>query len=128
MKQIIFLVAFLISAFTFAQNTGSIVGSVLDVEENNTPLTLAKVILKETGAEALSDENGNFKFENLKEGSYTLVSSFVGYETKALETMVVSNKTNTVTLQLGASTLSLDDLMLAFASEDKKETASVTNN
>ena len=65
--------------------------TVLDIEENNAPLMFAKVSIKETGAETLSDEKGNFKFENLAEGTYTLVSSFVGYETKAYETKITPN-------------------------------------
>ena len=70
MKQIIVTIAFFISAFTFAQNTGSISGSLLDIESNNEPLIMAKVSIKETDAEVMSDENGVFKFENLAEGTY----------------------------------------------------------
>ena len=129
MKQIIVTIAFLISAFTFAQNTGSISGSLLDIESNNEPLIMAKVLIVETGAEVMSDKNGVFKFENLAEGTYTLVSSFIGYETKQYETKVISNKATTIKLHLGASTISLDDLMLTLsASADKKEASSISNN
>jgi hypothetical protein len=102
---------------------------LLDIESNNAPLIMAKVSIKETGAEVMSDENGFFKFENLAKGTYTLVSSFIGYETRNHETTVIPNKATTIKLHLRASTISLDDLMLTLsASTDKKETSSITNN
>tara|TARA_R110000868_G_scaffold268561_1_gene527759 strand:+ start:4846 stop:5235 length:390 start_codon:yes stop_codon:yes gene_type:complete len=129
MKQIIVTIAFFISAFTFAQNTGSISGSLLDIESNNEPLIMAKVSIKETDAEVMSDENGVFKFENLAEGTYTLVSSFIGYETKNHEAKVISNKATTIKLHLSASTISLDDLMLTLtANADNNETSSISNH
>ena len=125
MKHIVFTLTFFISAFAFAQNTASLTGVILDLEENNSPLLLAKVLIKETGAQTLSDENGNFKFENLKEGVYTLVSSFVGYKTASVETKVITNKANAVKLGLSANSISLEDLVGAFASSDNKTTSSL---
>lgn len=118
MKRIAVLVILLVSTFTFAQNTGTINGTILDTESYNKPLAYAKVLIKETGDETLSDENGVFKFEKLKENTYTLVYSFVGYETKESEAKVISNKSTRVKLHLSANTLSLDDLMLTLASSD----------
>ena len=124
MRHIIFIAIFLIAAFSYAQQTGSIQGRLLDIESNNAPLVYAKVIIKENGAEVLTDEKGVFKFKSLKAGSYTLVSSFVGYETKVSEIKVIDGKSTSVTLHLKADSISLDDLMLTIASVDKKDTAS----
>lgn len=127
MKHIIYTALFFISALSFAQNTGSISGNLLDFESNNDPLMFAKVLIKETGAEVLSDEKGFFKFENLKDGEYTLVSSFVGYETKESKINVELNKTTTLKITLEPSTLSLVDLVFTIASVDTPQT-SITNN
>lgn len=127
MKHIIYTALFFISALSFAQNTGSISGNFLDFESNNDPLMFAKVLIKETGAEVLSDEKGFFKFENLKDGEYTLVSSFVGYETKESKINVELNKTTTLKITLEPSTLSLEDLVFTIASVDTPQT-SITNN
>ncbi|MCL6296219.1 carboxypeptidase-like regulatory domain-containing protein [Jejuia spongiicola] len=123
MRHIIFIATFFVTALSFAQQTGSIQGHLLDIESNNAPLIYAKVIIKETGAEVLSDEKGVFKFKNLKEGSYTLVSSFVGYETKESTVKVIDGKSINVKLHLKADSISLDDLMLTLASADKKDTS-----
>ncbi|GAA4949522.1 hypothetical protein GCM10023314_23580 [Algibacter agarivorans] len=127
MKYIILTAIFFVSAFTFAQNNGSISGNLLDIELNNAPLMFAKVSIKETGAEVLSDEHGAFKFQNLKDGTYTLTCSFTGYENKETEAKVISGKSTPIKLALTASTLSLDDLMMAMASADKKTTSASVN-
>ena len=127
MKHIFYTALFFISALSFAQNTGSISGNLLDFESNNDPLMFAKVLIKETGAEVLSDEKGLFKFENLKNGDYTLVSSFVGYDTKESKINVESNKITTLKITLEPSTLSLEDLVFTIASVDTPQT-SITNN
>lgn len=120
----LFALVFFISAFSFAQNSGSISGKLIDSEAANTPLMFAKIKIKETGKELLSNENGFFKFEGLKDGTYTLVCSFVGYETKKLKTKVTTNKNTQVELALKASTISLDELVLTLADSETKSTAS----
>jgi hypothetical protein len=127
MKHIVLIAAFLLSAFSFAQNTGAITGNLLDLESNNEPLLYGKITVKETGASVLSDENGFFKIENLKEGTYTLAYSFVGYETKEIQTEVSSSKSTNIKLHLAASSISLDDLVFALASNDEKASATSNN-
>lgn len=123
MRQILFITIFFITAYSFGQQIGSIEGSLLDMESNNKPLLYAKVSIKETGAEVSSNKKGQFKFSNLKAGHYTLVTSFVGYETKEYVTEVFEGKSTQVKLHLKADSISLDDLMLALATADKKDTS-----
>ncbi|MGB5420410.1 carboxypeptidase-like regulatory domain-containing protein [Algibacter sp.] len=126
MKKITYLAFFLISTFSFAQNGGSISGNLLDYESHNEPLMFAKVLIKETGAHVLSDEKGYFKFENLNNGEYTLICSFVGYQTKESKITVASD-TNHIKLVLEASTISIEDLVSTMASVDNSN-LSTTNN
>ncbi len=126
MKHIIYIAVFFISALSYAQDAGSISGNLLDLESNNDPLIFAKVSIKETGAEVLSDEKGFFKFQNLEDGEYTLVSSFTGYETKESKIKVVSNTTK-IKLVLEPSSISLEDLISTMASADNS-TSSTANN
>ncbi|WP_142784844.1 carboxypeptidase-like regulatory domain-containing protein [Changchengzhania lutea] len=128
MKQILFILAVLASAFSFAQQQHSINGRLLDLESDNSVLVYAKVVIEETGDETLSDDKGFFQFENLKAGTYNLICSFVGYESKTLQVTLASNKTAHIEQFLGASTLSLDDLMLTMASADKSENPVSSNN
>lgn len=118
MKNLVFIIVLFISAFSFAQSNTTLSGSLTDLESDKLPLMYAKVVVKETGAETLSNEKGEFKFKDLQAGSYTLVYSFTGYETKETKIEVSSRNTTNVVLSLAASTVSLEDLMTVFASAD----------
>lgn len=68
--------------------TGKITGTVLDTS-SNVPVEFATVVLKDakTGKEVngtLTDADGNFKLTEIPIGTYTLVLSFIGYETKTM--------------------------------------------
>lgn len=123
MKHLFLIIAFLTSAITFAQADATIKGNLLDTEANNAPLEMARVTIKETGSKTTSDQNGDFVFENLTPGTYTLSVSFVGYETKTMKVNVEANRTTQVKEALASSSLSLEDLMLTFANAEDSETA-----
>lgn len=120
MRNLVFITILFLSSFSFAQSSSALNGMLTDLESNNAPLKYAKVMIKETGAETLSNEKGLFKFEALQTGTYTLVYSFTGYETKEIKVEVKSGNTNNIALELGASTVSLEDLMTVFASADSE--------
>ena len=122
MKHFLFTMFFFATLFASAQN-GTINGKITDAEEGNSPLLFAKVTIKETGAKVMTDEHGAFTFENIANGTYTLVCSFTGYDSKEIITEVISSKTSKeIKASLSASSLSLDDLAMAFATSEKKET------
>ncbi|TYA74472.1 carboxypeptidase-like regulatory domain-containing protein [Seonamhaeicola marinus] len=90
MKYLATLVFILITSISFAQDSGLIVGKVLDKELDNTPLAFANISIKGTEISSTSDLSGTFLFENLKDGKYTLVCNFPGYESKEIEIQVSS--------------------------------------
>lgn len=122
MKLILYVALLFTSALAFAQDSGSISGNVLDFESSNQPLTFAKVSIKETGKKVLTDENGYFLFKNLNVGDYTLVISFIGYDTKTLKIKATYNTKKTAVV-LEPSTISLDDFIATMASTDSKTAA-----
>ncbi|MDQ2658629.1 MAG: carboxypeptidase-like regulatory domain-containing protein, partial [Bacteroidota bacterium] len=71
--------------FTFQQsryNVGNVHGTILD--DMNTGLPGATVVVKGTDIGAVSDMNGRFTI-NIPEDPSTLVVSFIGYQTKEIE-------------------------------------------
>lgn len=122
MKHLLLLITFLTSVMVFSQNNSSITGTLLDLDTNNAPLEMARIAINETGDSTLTDKNGNFVFENLNAGHYTLAVSFTGYETKTIAIEVLENKTAQIQESLKSRSLSLEDLMLTFASSDNTET------
>jgi hypothetical protein len=73
---------FIISLSSFSQHS-ILSGVVLDI--NNVPISYSNIVVYNTSdlsfvAGTTSDNDGEFKFENLKLGNYTLKISFIGYE------------------------------------------------
>ena len=90
-----FILLFILSTVLFsgAQNTGSVAGKLTDKEFNNEPLAFANVLIKGTTTGTTSDFDGLYAFENLDPGDYTLIYSFVGYETQEINVTIVDDHT-----------------------------------
>ncbi|WP_303318754.1 carboxypeptidase-like regulatory domain-containing protein [Flavivirga abyssicola] len=128
MKHLITFFILIFTSFCFSQNTGLIAGKLMDKEFDNNPLVFADVSIKGTSIKSTTDETGLFVIENLKDGDYTLVCSFTGYETKELKIKVVSGASDYIKTSLGASTISLLELAsIANISEKNNKTASRLN-
>ncbi|AXP80951.1 hypothetical protein CJ739_1866 [Mariniflexile rhizosphaerae] len=125
MKRLIYLSLFLLTATSFGQNTGLIIGKIMDNELNNAPLVLANVSVKGTAINSNTDLTGMFIIENLEAGDYTLVCSFAGYETQEIKVHVDALKPAEIKLSLAASTISLSELALltSVAQKDDKSAA-----
>ena len=96
MRAFILIFSLLGSLTLAAQTSFTISGTVQDgVSKEN--LVGANVYLKETVNGMASDVNGRFSFSE-KQGKYTLVCSYVGYE--QYEETVVLNKNLTIAVQL----------------------------
>ena len=124
MRSLHFILILLISAVGLAQ-TGNITGKITDKEYNNEPLPFANVLIKGTSSGTTTDIDGNYLFEELEAGSYTLVFSFIGYETKEIVVEVVANETVTVNVILGASAAALDEVVLDPVTTRKESEAAV---
>ena len=112
MKHLIYTVIFLFTAISVGQNSGIIVGKILDKELNDSLLLLANVSIKGSTTEVNTDITGLFVIENLDAGDYTLVCSFTGYETQEMNVLVDTENPTEVKLSLAASTISLNELSL----------------
>ena len=110
MKHFITLFIILFSVSSFSQDIGLIVGKVLDNEMNNEPLIFANVSVKGTDLKTTSDVTGLFLLENLKDGNYTLVFTFPGYETKEMDVTVNTENPTELKLSLEAQSFSLSEL------------------
>jgi hypothetical protein len=113
MRHFVILIVLLLSALSYSQNTVSIIGNITDNETINEPLLYANVSIKGTSIEANTDENGFFIFDNLNDGTYTLVCSFIGYETQELNVDIKSGKTASVNLALKPTSFSFSELTSA---------------
>jgi TonB-dependent receptor len=106
LKKITFTLFLLLltPVFAFAQNKGTVTGKVLDLEMNDEPMPFANVYIKGTEIGSTTDFDGFYTINTLP-GTYSLVFSFIGYETIEINNVVITEE-ETVTLKdvsLGAT-------------------------
>lgn len=126
MKNILFIGLLLFSAALFSQNQGGIKGNVSDKTMNNEPLLMANVQIKGLEAITQTNFNGNFEISNLSTGTYTLVISYLGYETLEVPVTIHENAFSTIAANLSALQFDLGDVAgIDTASIDEENFSSV---
>ena len=126
MRKLSILFLLLLSALTYAQNTGSVSGKLTDKEYNNEPLAFANVLIKGTTKGTTSDFDGLYTFNDLEVGSYTLVFSFVGYETQEIPVQITAGNDIKVNVSMSASAASLDEVVITTTTTRESEQALLT--
>ncbi len=124
-KQLLFgTVVFCCSLAAQAQS-GIIKGKVIDAERSES-IPFATIALLEDGqviTGTVSDEKGSFKIDKVKNGSYSLSVSFLGYETIEISQVEVSKMAKSVDLQevaLKASNITLSGVEVKANSQTVK--------
>lgn len=113
MRYFLFIIALTLSGFAYSQNTGTIQGTVTDINTEE-PLGFAKVFAEGTEYGAVTDFNGNYRIE-LPVGTYTLRVGFVGYEPmKKYNIPVNSGNVETVNFELEQSSAQLEEVEVVF--------------
>lgn len=123
MKKATLLLVLIMSTISYAQNTGSVEGKLIDKEYNNEPLAFANVLVKGTTKGTTSDFDGLYEIAGLEAGAYTLIFSFVGYETLEIPATVVAGKATDVNVTMIASAASLDEVIITTTTTRESETA-----
>ena len=121
MKQFHFFFFILLFSFiTYSQQ--GISGTLIDGDFNE-PLPFANILVKETGDGITSDFDGKYAFE-LSAGTYTLVFSYVGYETKEITNIIVNGDNYTTTdVVLNSAAEGLDEVIVTVEARRNTETS-----
>lgn len=94
--------------FAFAQG-GSIRGKVFD--EQNQPLPGASVQIRELKRTAGTDPNGNYSLDDVANGTYTLVATYIGYQSTET-TVTVSGSAVSQNFTLNPDAQGLDEVVI----------------
>ncbi|MGY0390936.1 TonB-dependent receptor domain-containing protein [Bizionia sp. KMM 8389] len=123
MKYLLLNLLLFTTVLSFGQDKGSLVGKLTDKEYNNEPLPFANVLIKGTAKGTTTDMDGLYAIENLNPGTYTIVFSFVGYETQEVEASIIAGKVTTINLPMAASAASLDEVVITTTTKRESEVA-----
>lgn len=121
MKHFLAVVFLVGSFFATGQNSG-ITGTVIDDEVADV-LPFANVLVKGTNIGTTTDFDGKYVL-NVEPGTYTLVFSFVGYQTKEItEVVVVANDYTIVDVSLGSAANALQEVVVTTSARRNSETS-----
>ncbi|WP_197092785.1 TonB-dependent receptor [Labilibaculum euxinus] len=85
----------------------------------------ATIAVKGTYLGTVASSNGTYRFQNLKEGNYSFVVSFLGYESAQKE--VKLSKSEEIDFNLEASAIMADEVLVAATRADRKTPVALTN-
>lgn len=109
------------SQLASAPARGSIKGRVRT--NDGKPAPYVSIVMVENNKKTISDENGNFSFINLKDGTYTLKTSFVGLEVQSQRITVREGETSTADFVLSENLAQLDEVSISgYKSPNQKPT------
>jgi outer membrane receptor protein involved in Fe transport len=117
------IVTFLfLNVIGFAQNKGTVTGTLTDKNMNNETLPFANVAIKDTNIGTSTDDKGKYII-SLEAGTYTILFSFVGYENVEEKIEVKAGETITLNKALGSGSYQLKDVVIQNTANREKETA-----
>ncbi|MBP2283945.1 hypothetical protein H4V97_002263 [Flavobacterium sp. CG_23.5] len=122
MKFRILFIALLITTFSFSQTKGTVAGILTDKDANNQSLPFANVLIKGTKIGTNTDIDGKYSLP-VAPGDYTIMFSFVGYESVEVPVTVTANETTTISKALGSGSYKLEDVVVKSTVNRQKETA-----
>ncbi len=126
MKKFLLVTALLYIGLVQGQEPtkGSIVGKLMDKEVQGESLPFANVIIQGTSTGTTSDINGLYSLVDLKPGNYSIVFSFIGYETLEVPNILVeAGKITEVNTGLGSSAASLSEVLIKTVARKDSEIA-----
>jgi outer membrane cobalamin receptor len=87
--------------------TGKIQGAVID-RETGEPISYADVMILDTELGAATDDNGRFYILNVPPGKHTVEVSYLGYQSKRVENVIVEvDQTARLKIELSQTTIEL---------------------
>lgn len=90
--------------------SGTISGTVIDASGESLPG--ANVYLDGTQVGTTTDVDGNYELTDVEPGVYTLVATFIGFQSYEEEIEVLDNESITVDITLSSGTVGLDEVVV----------------
>ncbi|PQJ33596.1 SusC/RagA family TonB-linked outer membrane protein [Salinibacter sp. 10B] len=110
----------------FAQETGTIAGTVVDSTTSES-LPGVNVVVQALNRGAATRSDGSFRITGIPAGEYVLNVSFVGYQQKRRTVQVEANSTTNLRIQLATETVGIDNVVVTALGVEREERAVTTS-
>jgi len=102
-----------------AQESASLRGYVRDASTGET-LLQANVVVKETGAGAATNNAGYYTLRGLSPGTYTVVFSYIGFQTRAEEVTLAAGEERRLDVELTPAEVETDEVVVTGEGENEE--------
>ena len=120
---LISLLFLLIDQTTYSQNiqksTGNIRGFIYE-KESGEPVMFCNVFLKGTTIGAATDINGMYNISQVKAGKYTLVVTYIGYDTTEVDILIKGGDIISQNLNIKESSVKLNEVKISAEREEMR--------
>ena len=114
MRKLLFLLSALLFSTTIFAQTGNIRGFVYE-KESGEPVMFCSVFLEGTTIGAATDINGMYNISKVKAGDYTIVATYIGYDTSVVKITLKTGKILTQNLEILESSVKLNEVKISAA-------------
>lgn len=118
---IIILIAFFCIQSTAIAKNYAIRGFVTDATSGE-PLLVASLMIENTMRGASTNLDGYFVINYVELGSYTLIASYLGYETRSIDIVVTHELMEPMNIELNPTAVKLETAEVVLDREEQKET------
>jgi hypothetical protein len=112
MRKLLYLLSILLFTSTVFAQSGNIRGFVYE-KSSGEPIMFCNVILKGTTIGASTDINGMYNISKVKAGDYTLMVTYIGYDTSSVNITLKSGKILTQNLEISESSVKLNEVRIS---------------
>ena len=119
-----FLILYLIIQGFYSFASGILQGTIFS--ESNEALIGAHIYIPEIAKGTIANGLGQFQFQNIKSGKYTVEISFIGFETQKLTIEIRDGQTISLKTKLKEGGLQLADLVVSASNDRPVNTLSQT--
>ena len=129
-RESIFIMKKLLISLVLLWTVGQLLGQTQIngriTDQNEKVLAGASVFLLETKQGTATDHAGNYVIQNVKKGTYTLLATYVGYETNRQQILVTEN-VQTISIQLKEQAVAFDQITVKATRASEKYPITHTN-
>jgi len=106
-----FILFFFITT-AFSQSLGNIHG-MIQHQQTGEPISFAQIILIESNQGTVADAVGNYSFENIEVGTYTLMVSHIGFQQFEKRIQIMASHDETLDVLLVEQPIHLDEILVS---------------
>ncbi len=116
MQRLIILLLIILYSNSYCQDlnssTGNIRGFIYE-KESGEPIIFCNVFLKGTNIGAATDINGMYNMPKIKAGNYTIVATYIGYDTTEINITLEKGKIISQNIEIKKSSINLNEVKIS---------------